>query len=149
MLAFSSSGLGERVPVHVQAVVEETVEILASSLLPQVRLEKRVDAGDTAVVGDATQLHQVAMNLCTNALQAMEHGGVLPVVLDRESVPERRLLSHGTLLPGPYVRLSVSDTGSGISPAVPGHTVGPFFPTKGVGDGTGLGRSLVHRIVAD
>jgi signal transduction histidine kinase len=62
ILAFSRSGLGERVPVHVQSVVEETLEILAASLLPQVRLERRLDAGDTAVVGDATQLHQVAMN---------------------------------------------------------------------------------------
>ncbi len=149
ILAFSRSGLGERVPVHVQSVVEETLEILAASLLPQVRLEKRLDAGDTAVVGDATQLHQVAMNLCTNALQAMEHGGVLMVVLDRGSVPERRLLSHGTLLPGPYVRLSVSDTGSGIPPAVLERMFDPFFTTKGVGDGTGLGLSLVHGIVAD
>jgi signal transduction histidine kinase/CheY-like chemotaxis protein len=149
ILAFSRSGLGERVPVHVQSVVEETLEILAASLLPQVRLEKRLDAGDTAVVGDATQLHQVAMNLCTNALQAMEHGGVLTVVLDRESVPERRLLSHGTLLPGPYVRLSVSDTGSGIPPAVLERMFDPFFTTKGIGEGTGLGLSLVHGIVAD
>jgi len=113
ILAFSRSGLGEREPVHVQSVVEETLEILAASLRPQVRLEKRLDAGDTAVLGDATQLHQVAMNLCTNALQAMQHGGVLTVVLDRAPVRERRLLSHGTLLPGPYVRLSVRDTGSG------------------------------------
>src|SRR6266849_6235806 len=149
ILAFSRSGLGERVPVHVQSVVEETLEILAASLLPQVRLEKRLDVGDTAVVGDATQLHQVAMNLFTNALQAMEHGGVLTVLLDRESVPERRVLSHGTLLPGPYVRLSVSDTGSGIPPAVLERMFDPFFTTKGVGDGTGLGLSLVHGIVAD
>jgi len=149
ILAFSRSGLGERVPVHVQAVVEETLQILAASLLPQVRLEKRLDAGDTAVVGDATQLHQVAMNLCTNALQAMEDGGVLTVVLDRESVTERRLRSHGTLSPGPYVRLSVSDTGRGIAPAVLERMFDPFFTTKGVGDGTGLGLSLVHGIVAD
>src|SRR6267143_1808665 len=149
ILAFSRSGLGERVPVHVQSVVEETLEILAASLLPQVRLEKRLEAGDTAIVGDATQLHQVAMNLCANALQAMEHGGVLTVVLNRESVPERRLLSHGTLLPGPCVRLSVSDTGSGIPPAVLERMFDPFFTTKAVGDGTGLGLSLVHGIVAD
>src|SRR5258708_14313736 len=149
ILAFSRSGLGERVPVHVQSVVEETLEILAASLLPQVRLEKRLDAGDTAVVGDATQLHQVAMNLCTNALQAMEHGGVLTVVLDRESVPERRLLSHGTLVRGSYVRLSVSDTGSGIPPAGLERLLDPFFTTQDVGDGTGLGLSLVHGIVAD
>src|SRR5258706_12764045 len=149
ILAFSRSGLGERVPVHVQSVVEETLEILAASLLPQVRLEKRLEAGDTAVVGDATQLHQVAMNLCTNALQAMEHGGVLTVALEKVAVPERRLLSHGTLLPGPYVRLSVGDTGSGIPPAVLERMFDPFFTTKGVGDGTGLGLSLVHGIVAD
>src|SRR5207302_6279047 len=149
ILAFSRSGLGERVPVHVQSVVEEALEILAASLLPQVRLEKRLEAGDTAVVGDATQLHQVAMNLCTNALQAMEHGGVLTVVLDRESVPERRLLSHGALVPGAYVRLSVSDTGSGIPPAVLERMFDPFFTTKRVGDGTGLGLALVHGIVAD
>src|SRR5467141_2869246 len=149
ILAFSRSGLGERVPVHVQSVVEETLEILAASLLPQVRLEKRLDAGDTAVVGDATQLHQVAMNLCTNALQAMEHGGVLTVALDRVAVAEGRLLSHGTLLPGPYVRLSVSDTGSGIAPAVLERMFDPFFTTTGGGDGTGLGLSLVHGIVAD
>jgi signal transduction histidine kinase/CheY-like chemotaxis protein len=149
ILAFSRSGLGERVPVHVQSVVEEALELLEASLLPRVRLERKLDSGDAAVVGDATQLHQVAMNLCTNALQAMEHSGVLTVVLARESLPERRLLSHGTLLPGPYVRLLVSDTGGGIPPAVLERMFDPFFTTKGVGDGTGLGLSLVHGIVAD
>src|SRR5258706_13437046 len=89
------------------------------------------------------------MNLCTNALQAMEHAGALTVVLDRESVPEHRLLSHGTLSPGPYVRLSVSDTGSGIPPAVLERMFDPFFTTKGAGDGTGLGLSLLHGMVAD
>jgi len=149
ILAFSRSGLGERVPVHVQSVVEETLEILAASLAPDVRLESRLEAGDTAVMGDATQLHQVAMNLCTNALQAMQHGGVLTVVLDRVAVPERRSLSHGTLSAGLYVRLSVSDTGSGIAPAVLERMFDPFFTTKRAGDGTGLGLSLVHGIVAE
>ncbi|HEX9431556.1 MAG TPA: PAS domain S-box protein [Burkholderiales bacterium] len=149
ILAFSRSGLGERVPVHVQSVVEEALEILAASLAADVRLEQRLDAGDTAVVGDATQLHQVAMNLCTNALQAMEHGGLLTVVLDRATVPERRALSHGTLAAGPYVRLAVSDTGSGIPSTVLERMFDPFFTTKGVGEGTGLGLSLVHGIVAD
>jgi PAS domain S-box-containing protein len=149
ILAFSRSGLGERVPVHVQSVIEETLEILAASLAPDVRLEQRLDVGDTAVVGDATQLHQVAMNLCTNALQAMEQGGVLTVVLERAAVPERRALSHGTLSAGPHVRLVVSDTGSGIPPAVLERMFDPFFTTKGVGEGTGLGLSLVHGIVAD
>jgi predicted ATPase/signal transduction histidine kinase/CheY-like chemotaxis protein len=149
ILAFSRSGMGERAPVHVASVVEETLDLLAASLPPDVRLERQLDAADTAVVGDATQLHQVAMNLCTNAVHAMGRKGVLTVVLDRAGVAERRLLSHGTLSTGPYVRLSVTDTGSGIPPAVLERMFDPFFTTKRVGDGTGLGLSLVHGIVAD
>jgi CheY-like chemotaxis protein len=114
-----------------------------------VRLERRLDATGTAIVGDATQLHQVAMNLCTNALQAMENGGLLAVALDRVDVAQDRRLSHGTLTAGVYVRLCVSDTGSGIPAPVLDRMFDPFFTTKGVGKGTGLGLSLVHGIVAD
>src|SRR6185436_3949725 len=77
------------------------------------------------------------------------NGGVLEVVLDRVEVPQRRRLSHGDLGPGNYVRLCVSDTGSGIPPQVLDRMFDPFFSTKGVGEGTGLGLSLVHGIVAD
>src|SRR5439155_6436745 len=76
-------------------------------------------------------------------------GGVLPVVVERVAVGARRLLSHGTLSAGRCVRLSVSDTGSGIAPAVLERMFDPFFTTKRVGDGTGLGLALVHGIVAD
>jgi PAS domain S-box-containing protein len=149
ILAFSRSGVGERGPVNVQAVIEETLELLAASLPAGVRLERRLDAGDAAIVGDATQLHQVAMNLGTNALQAMEKGGVLEVSMDRAEVAQTRRLSHGNLNPGKYVRLRVSDTGSGIPPRVLDRLFDPFFTTKGVGEGTGLGLSLVHGIVTD
>jgi PAS domain S-box-containing protein len=149
ILAFSRSGVGERGPINVQAVIDETLELLAASLPPGVRLEKRLEAGDAAIVGDATQLHQVAMNLCTNALQAMEDGGVLEVALDRANVAQSRRLSHGDLAAAAYVRLCVSDTGGGIPPGVLERMFDPFFTTKGVGEGTGLGLSLVHGIVAD
>jgi nitrogen-specific signal transduction histidine kinase/CheY-like chemotaxis protein len=149
ILAFSRSGVGERGPINVQAVIAETLELLAASLPPGVSLTKRLEAGDAAIVGDATQLHQVAMNLCTNALQAMKDGGVLEVVLDRADVAQSRRLSHGNLAAGAYVRLCVSDTGSGIPPQVLQRMFDPFFTTKGVGEGTGLGLSLVHGIVAD
>lgn len=153
ILGFSRSGLGERVPVNVQYVVEETLELLAASLPAGVRLERRLEAGNAAVIGDATHLHQVAMNLCTNALHAMEqdgtHADVLSVVLERAELSERRMLSRGTLLPGPYVRLAVSDTGTGIPPAVFDRIFDPFFTTKRVGEGTGLGLPLVHGIVSD
>ncbi len=149
ILAFSHSGMGERVPLHVQPLVEETLELLAASLPADVHLEKRLDAVDAAVLGEATQFHQVTMNLCTNAVQAMAQGGVLTVVLERVDVGERRLLSHGTLGAGHYVCLSVSDTGSGIPPAVLERMFDPFFTTKRVGEGTGLGLALVHGIAAD
>ena len=149
ILGFSRSGLGERVPVNVQSVIEETLELLAASLPAGIRLEKTLAAGDAAVIGDATHLHQVAMNLCTNALHAMERGGVLSVALERVELAEQRSLSRGTLSPGEYVRFVVSDTGTGIAPAVLERMFDPFFTTKGVGEGTGLGLSLVHGIVAE
>jgi len=149
ILGFSRSGLGERAPVHVQSIIEETLELLAASLPAGVRLEQRLLAGNAAVIGDATQLHQVVMNLCTNALHAMEHGGVLSVALERIDLHETRLLSRGPVAPGSYVRLTVSDEGGGIPPEVSERIFDPFFTTKGVGKGTGLGLSVVHGIVTD
>jgi CheY-like chemotaxis protein len=89
------------------------------------------------------------MNLFTNAIQAMQHGGVLRVVLECLELSERLSLARGALAPGAHVRLVVSDTGTGIPPAVLERMFDPFFTTKGVGEGTGLGLSLVHGIVTD
>ena len=149
ILAFSRSGQRERAPVNVQAIAEETLELLAASLPPGVHLAKKLEADDAAVIGDATQLHQVLMNLCTNALQAMPAGGVLEVHVEIVDVRERHVLSHGELSPRPYVRLTVRDTGTGIEPSVIDRMFDPFFTTKGVGQGAGLGLSLVHGMVAD
>jgi len=149
ILAFSRSGMAERLPVPVQSIVEEALDLLAASLPADVRLESRFDAADIAIIGDPTQFHQVVMNLCTNAVHAMSRGGALSVVLERVAVDNPRLLSHGKLSAGRYVRLSVGDTGSGIPAAVLERMFDPFFTTKRVGDGTGLGLALVHGIVAD
>jgi PAS domain S-box-containing protein len=149
ILGFSRSGLGERAPVNIGSVVTEALELLKASLPAGIRLESRIDVGDAAVIGDATYLHQVAMNLCTNAIQAMEHDGVLGVILECAEVNESRALSRGSLAPGRYVRLIVSDTGAGIPAAILERMFDPFFTTKGVGEGTGLGLSVVHGIVAD
>jgi PAS domain S-box-containing protein len=149
ILGFSRSGLGERVRVHVQSVIEETLELIAASLPANIRLEKRLEAGDAALIGDSTHLHQVAMNLCTNAVHAMEGGGTLTVLLERIRLIEDRSLSRGALTPGTYARLTIKDTGGGIPPAVLERIFDPFFTTKDVGEGTGLGLSLVHGIVTD
>jgi PAS domain S-box-containing protein len=149
ILGFSRSGVGERDHVHIQSVIEETLELIAASLPADIRLEKTLIAGDAALIGDSTQLHQVAMNLCTNAVHAMEHGGVLHVILERVDLAEAQTVSRGTLIPGPYIRLVIKDTGVGIPPDVVERIFDPFFTTRGVGKGTGLGLSLVHGIVTD
>jgi len=149
ILGFSRSGLGERVPVNVEDVVAETLELLEASTPAGIRIEARLEAHDAAIIGDATWLHQVAMNLCTNALQAMPHGGVLRVELDAVGVDAPRTLSRGTLAAGRYARLVVGDSGTGIPAAVLERMFDPFFTTKRVGEGTGLGLSLVHGIVTD
>jgi PAS domain S-box-containing protein len=149
ILGFSRSGMAERVPVDVQRIVEETLELLKPSLPPSIRLEKELAADRATVIGDATRLHQVVMNLCTNAVQAMAGAGVLHVSLDRIEVPVARVLRRGKLPEGSYVRLAVRDTGKGIAPEIIDRIFDPFFTTKAVGEGTGLGLSLVHGIVAD
>jgi CheY-like chemotaxis protein len=149
ILAFSRSGLGNQVQFNAQAVVAETLELLEASLPEGIQLQKNLAADTAAVSGDPTDLHQITMNLCTNAIQAMPGGGVLGVALVRSELPEQRLLARGSLSPGAYVRLIVSDTGNGIPPAILERIFDPFFTTKGVGQGTGLGLSLVHGIVHD
>jgi CheY-like chemotaxis protein len=114
-----------------------------------VRLESQLDGDDAAVIGDATQIHQVVLNLCTNAVQAMRGGGTLSVALDLVDLSVPRAVITSTLPAGEYVRLRVRDTGGGIAPALRDRIFDPFFTTKGVGVGTGLGLSLVHGIVTD
>ena len=146
ILAFSRSGLGERVAVNVQRIVRETLALFAAKLPRHIEIEPRLHAGDAAVMGDATQIHQVLMNLLTNAAQAMPSGGTLRVSLDRYALQAARVVTTGSLGPQNYVVMDVSDSGSGISPEVFEKMFDPFFTTKEVGVGTGLGLSLVHGI---
>jgi PAS domain S-box-containing protein len=149
ILAFSRSGLGQRLPVHVQSVVAEALDLLSASLPDDVRLERTLAVDDAGVIGDPTQIHQVVMNLCTNAVQAMKSGGTLAVRLELVTVEAPMTLITGALPAGEYIRLDVSDTGGGIDAELRERIFDPFFTTKGVGVGTGLGLSLVHGIAID
>ncbi len=149
ILAFSRSGIGERVPVHVQAVVSEALDAVAASMPPGVRLDAKLAAGDAGILGDPVQLHQVVLNLCANAVQAMKSEGVLSVAAEVLELEAPLAVATSTLPAGRYVRLVVGDTGSGIAPHLLERIFDPFFTTKEVGVGTGLGLSLVHGIVTD
>jgi len=149
ILDFSRSGIAERVPVNMQALVEEVIAMLTPTLPAGLRLDARLQSGSAAVVGDGTQLYQVVMNLCTNAVQAMGEQGVVSLRLDRVDIGHKRVLLHGDIAAGSYVRLDVGDSGPGIPPEVLQRMFDPFFTTKKVGEGTGLGLSVVHGIVAD
>ncbi len=149
ILEFSRSGVAERLPVNIQAVVEEALAMLRPTLPEAIRIDTRLEAGTAAVLGDGTQLHQVVMNLCTNAAQALGDAGSIAVGLDRATSSVAQPMLHGELAPGTYVRLVVADTGAGMPPEVLQRAFDPFFTTKKLGEGTGLGLSMVHGIVTD
>jgi PAS domain S-box-containing protein len=146
ILAFSRRSGLERKPVEVGTIVKEALKMLRASLPSTVEIKTNVTS-KAIVFADSTQIHQVLMNLCTNAAHAMsDHGGVLEVSLTDVLSPES-IARHLDLLAGPYVKLTVKDAGHGIDPLVLDRIFDPFFTTKEKGVGTGLGLSVVHGIV--
>jgi CheY-like chemotaxis protein len=129
-------------------VVKEVLKLLRASLPADIDVQFRCTADDDLVVADPTQIHQVMMNLATNAAHAMQAtGGTLEVVIGQHIGPVRGWT--GAVVPeaGPWVRLSVRDTGVGIDPGVRERLFEPFFTTKPPGEGTGMGLAVVHGIV--
>jgi CheY-like chemotaxis protein len=130
-------------------VVREVLELVAAQLPPGIAVEADLRAGRAAMRGDPTQLHQLLMNLATNAIQAMSAGGQLRVALSTLRIDTPRAATIAALGSGDYLVLEVADTGCGIAPELMDRIFDPFFTTKDVGTGTGLGLSLVHGIVME
>ncbi|HEX7465685.1 MAG TPA: ATP-binding protein, partial [Usitatibacter sp.] len=107
------------------------------------------DCAEATVLGDPTRMHQLLMNLCTNAIHSMGNGGTLELRVACEEFTEPRKVRSGEIAPGEYVRISVKDTGHGIAPEVIDRIFEPFFTTKPAGRGTGLGLALVHSVVTE
>ncbi|ALL70312.1 PAS domain S-box (plasmid) [Paraburkholderia caribensis MBA4] len=149
ILTFSRSGTTARVAVDARSVVAEVTGLLKATLPEGIALEVQLDDEDMFVLGDPTHLHQVVMNLCSNAVHAMPKGGVLRVTLKRVHLDMPRTLSHGAVNEGDYVELGVADSGVGISACVLERMFNPFFTTRKAGEGTGLGLSLVDGIVRE
>ena len=148
ILAFSRQSEQERKPVQVSLIVKEALKLVRASLPTTIELRQNVSSTGL-VEGDPTQIHQVLMNLCTNAAHAMKGcNGVLDVSLTDVELDQEEVAAEFTSLgPGRYQRLCVADTGHGIEPENLQKIFDPFFTTKSLGEGTGLGLSVVAGIV--
>ncbi len=149
ILAFSRQAPQERKPLQPHLVIKEALKLLRASLPATIEIREEIDTDCGAILADPTQLHQIVMNLCTNAYQAMrESGGILGVRLFKASISEKdSKVASSELLPGNYVQLEVSDTGCGMGHETLERIFEPYFTTKAKGQGTGLGLSVVHGIV--
>jgi len=146
ILTFSRQTESEMVPLNVKLLVKESIKLLRASLPKSIDIKQALET-DTLVSGDPAQIHQIIMNLCTNAAQAMENSGVMSIRLQKVDLDADFTASHPGMKPGKHVALRVSDTGPGIDPGIIGKIFVPFFTTKSEEQGTGLGLSVVHGIV--
>ncbi|MBU4261950.1 MAG: response regulator [Proteobacteria bacterium] len=149
ILTFSRQRRQERIPVLIHLVVKEAIKLLRASIPSIIEIKDDIDPKTGMVLIDPTQLHQIVMNLCTNAYHSMrESGGVLGVRLDvRRFGKDDLKIMNFSLVPGTYVRLEVSDTGCGMNKQILEKIFEPYFTTKKSREGTGLGLSIVHGIV--
>jgi len=137
----------ERVPVQVSLIAKEAIKLIRSSIPTTLEIQT-VWKSDAIILGDPSHIHQIFMNLCTNAAHAMEGGsGLLTVCLSDVKGDQNIPGKPDGLPPGDYIRITVSDTGKGIPKAHLDLIFEPYFTTKDVGSGTGLGLSIVHGIV--
>ncbi len=147
ILSFSRQTEYELKPVLVKLIAKEVLKLLRSSLPTTVEIQQNLQS-DSPILADPTQIHQVLMNLCTNAGHAMaEKGGILKVDLDNVELDSDFTVRHAGTKPGAYLKLTVSDTGHGMPPNVLKRIFEPFFTTKEKGEGTGMGLSVVHGII--
>jgi signal transduction histidine kinase len=148
ILTFSRRTEQPRMPVHLPLLIEEALALLRASLPSTIEIRQEITQDVGPVLADPTQLHQVLLNLSANAAHAMrETGGRLEVRLEAVEVDEQMTAQHPELQPGPYVCITVTDTGHGMTPEVMERIFEPFFTTKEPGEGTGMGLALVHGIV--
>jgi signal transduction histidine kinase len=147
ILSFARGVESKRLTLKIDTVLAEVKNILEQTLPKSIAIHTDIDSNLWSICGDATQLHQVMMNLCVNARDAMPHGGTLSITAHNQVLAEHQARRYLGETAGDYVVVTVSDTGMGIPPEILHRIFDPFFTTKEVGKGTGLGLSAVLGIV--
>jgi len=150
ILTFSRQTEQELIPVKMHLIVKESIRLLRGSIPSNIAIQKEIASDSGSVLADPARLHQIIMNLCTNAYYVMrEHGGTLSVKLKNTEIDQTIAEKLPGLKEGVYVKLTVSDNGPGMQPDVLENIFNPFYTTKPQGEGTGMGLAIVHGIVTD
>jgi signal transduction histidine kinase/ActR/RegA family two-component response regulator len=148
VLTFSREVDFENKPIQLQPIVTEALNLIKASFPPGVEINQQYDQKIGTVLADPTHIHQIMMNLCTNANHAMmKTGGILNVKLDAVKIDQKTADKIPNLKKGEYIRLTISDTGHGMDLKTKERIFEPFFTRKEVGSGSGLGLSVVHGII--
>lgn len=150
ILTFSRQSERELQPLKLGPIVKESIQLLRASIPSNIEIRHDIDVQSDTINGDPTQINQILLNLCSNAAHAMrDDGGVLEIHLSEITLDPLDVRAFQNLYPGRYAKLTVSDSGHGIKPEIADRIFDPFFTTKRVGEGTGLGLSVVHGIVTN
>jgi len=150
ILTFSRKSQEERKPVLLYPVIQEAVKLLRSTIPTTIEIKQKINGTTGMVNADSTQMHQIVMNLCTNAAHAMpETEGVLEIELSSVVITQESMREYNDISPGPFLELKISDTGTGIDSKIINRISEPFFTTKDKEKGTGMGLAVVHGIVKD
>ncbi len=148
ILTFSRNDKSQMKPLDMAVVVKETLKLMRASLPADIEIRNEMPENGGTILADPTQIHQVVMNLCTNAYHAMaDTGGVLRIELAPVVLDSRDMVNYDDIPEGRYLELTVSDNGEGIAPHILSRIFEPYYTTKEPGAGTGMGLSTVHGIV--
>jgi PAS domain S-box-containing protein len=147
LLSFARKTKQERKPIKINPIVIGALKLIRSSIPTSIEIRSNIPRDSAIILADPTQINQIMINLCTNAAHAMEEdGGVLEISLDSITLDESTAQSY-ELSPGRYIKLTVNDTGHGIDPEIKDRIFDPYFTTREVGKGSGMGLAVVHGIV--
>ena len=148
IISFSRQGQQRRKPVEIGSIVEDALKMLRATLPATIDIQIDLKADNPFILGDPSQIHQVIINLCTNAAHAMtKTGGILNITIENIDINPARASEYLGLHPGSYIKLTVSDTGHGMSRKILDRIFEPFYTTKGTGEGSGIGLAVVRGIV--
>ena len=147
LLSFSRKTNKKKNVLQIKDQIQETISLLRASIPSTIELIIHIQEDVGFIQAEPTLIHQILINLCTNAMHAMDGGGLLEIKVSSVQIDAETLMVNRTIAPGEYVKLTVSDTGTGIQNEIKDRIFDPYFTTKDVGKGTGLGLSVVHGIV--